>query len=166
MFHVTGNITPTPSKTGNPVEIEMTEFRPQQLSNGMNSYTGDGSEEVVVRRKMLNEKCQGEEKEENGNGKMVTSRTSDLTASITSNDLRNFDSPCSIYYRQPQEHEGSTGGVDGISGTDDYEEDLYSTGGSGGGGFSETDALLNSKKAARILNLTHIEDNDICFADD
>ena len=105
--------------------------------------------------------------EENGNTKMTLSQTSDLTASLTSNDitLRNFDSP-SVYYRKST-REGSLG-MDGISGTDDYDDvdGVDSGGGSGGGGCSETDTLLNNKKASRILNLTHIDDHDICFADD
>ena len=55
--------------------------------------------EVVIRRK---KNSNDRDKEQNGNedNKMLMSRTSDLTASITSNDLtiRAFDSP-TIYYK-------------------------------------------------------------------
>jgi len=128
---------------------------------------------VIRRKKNSNERNQ----EQNGNeeNKMLMSRTSDLTASITSNDLtiRAFDSP-TIYYKATNDgstpkslrKEGSIECYDNDE--DDFDGDDIDSGGGGSnsGGFSETDTLLSSKKTSHILNLTHIEDNDICFADD
>ena len=93
-------------------------------------------------------------------------RISDLT-------LRAFDSP-TMYYKvnnitstpKSLHKEGSIGCYDNDE--DDMDGDDIDSGGGGSnsGGFSETDTLLSTTKASHILNLTHIEDNDICFADD
>ena len=166
LFISVGNITPTPSRSGDQdgEEFEMTRLLPTTANANKPKLNNSEDDLECVRRKTRQNM-----EETNGNEKMILSRTSDLTASITSNDLtlRAFDSP-TIYYRQPtssaaHEKEGSIG----YEGTDDYDElDADSGGGGSNGGFSETDTLLSSKKASHILNLTHIEDNDICFADD
>ena len=132
-----------------------------------NDLDQDGLDcEVVFRRKNRNQ----ERQHENTNEKMVLSRTSDLTASITSNDLtiRGFDSP-TIYYKVACN--APTSKSVASMGCNEEEDELdggidSGEGGGSNGGFSETDTLLSTRKASHILNLTHIEDNDICFADD
>ena len=185
-----GALTPTPSRTDFDVSspqynkdgeaFEMTQLlhnKTKEMSNNEKGNTANEKEldcEVVFRRKKNNSNERGIE--QNGNeDKMLTSRTSDLTASITSNDLtiRAFNSP-TIYYKPTNDgstprslrKEGSIGCYDNDE--DDFDGDDIDSGGGGSnsGGFSETDTLLSSKKASHILNLTHIEDNDICFADD
>ena len=183
-------MTPTPSRTDFDVSsspynkdgeaFEMTRLIPHKRNEMNNIEKGNTAGEkeldceVVFRRKKAHSNDQGIE--QNGNeDKMLTSRTSDLTASITSNDLtiRAFNSP-TIYYKSTNDgstpksirKEGSIGCYDNDE--DDFDGDDIDSGGGGSnsGGFSETDTLLSSKKASHILNLTHIEDNDICFADD
>ena len=82
---------------------------------------------------------------------MVNSLTSDLTASVTSEDLTQRDS---VYYN-----------------SDNLEDSVYY--GYNGEGTTETDNLLRSKnsippssrlKRPQLLNLTHID--DISFADE
>ena len=87
----------------------------------------------------------------NGGQQMVNSLTSDLTASVTSEDLTQRDS---VYYN-----------------SDNLEDSVYSC--YDDGGTAETDHLLRSKnnippaprlKRPQLLNLTHID--DISFADE
>ena len=82
---------------------------------------------------------------------MVNSLTSDLTASVTSEDLTQRDS---VYYN-----------------SDNLEDSVYYC--YNGEGTTETDHLLRSKnsippssrlKRPQLLNLTHID--DISFADE
>ena len=160
--------------------IEMTRLLPNNTKETNNKENRNSFEEkdldceVVIRRKK-NSNDRNQEQNGNEDNKMLMSRTSDLTASITSNDLtiRAFDSP-TIYYKATNDRltpkslrkEGSLGCYDNDE--DDFDGDDIDSGGGGSnsGGLSETDTLLSSKKASHILNLTHIEDNDICFADD
>ena len=160
--------------------IEMTRLMPnneKETNDKDNRNSFDEKEldcEVVIRRKK-NSNDRNQEQNGNEDNKMLMSRTSDLTASITSNDLtiRAFDSP-TIYYKATNDiltpkslrKEGSLGCYDNDE--DDFDGDDIDSGGGGSnsGGLSETDTLLSSRKASHILNLTHIEDNDICFADD
>ena len=148
------------------------EINNRETENSLDDKESDY--EVVIRRK---KNSNDRDQEQNGNedSKMLMSRTSDLTASITSNDLtlRAFDSP-TMYYKvnnvsstlKSLRKEGSIGCYDNDE--DDMDGDDIDSGGGGSnsGGFSETDTLLSTTKASHILNLTHIEDNDICFADD
>ena len=182
-IYIIGNITPTPSRTefgGDPLdgpeEFEMTKLLHSNTNTGGDQNSGldeDGLDcEVVFRRKNTNHEIQ----HENGNDrneKMVLSRTSDLTASITSNDLtiRGFDSPTIYYKASTAANGGPVSKSFTTTGYNDDEDELDGgiDSGEGGGsnsGFSETDTLLSTRKASHILNLTHIEDNDICFADD
>ena len=149
----------------------MTKLLPNTNQTKENNHTrGEGDLNCVIMRQKNSTLINTGER--NGNTRMISSQTSDLTASITSNDLnlRGFDSP-TICYRQPRASTVRSEGTIGYEGTDDYDEldrDLDSGGGgSNNGGFSETDTLLlRTKKVSHILNLTHIEDNDICFADE
>ena len=179
VLSIIGNITPTPSRTGEHLkygeEFEMTQLLPSSKKEDRNDSFDNGLDcEVVIRKK--NPKMPKELEEENGNNKMVLSRTSDLTASITSNEftIRGLDSP-NVYCKQTTAIKGASThviekknsiGYDNND-DDDYDEiDRDSGGGGSNSGFSETDTLLCTRKASQILNLTHIEDNDICFADD
>ena len=183
-------MTPTPSGTDFDVsnsksnksgeEFEMTRLLPNangEINSREDKNCLDDKEsdfEVVIRRKK-NSNDRNQEQNGNEDSKMLMSRTSDLTASITSNDLtlRAFDSP-TMYYKvnnvtstpKSLRKEGSIGCYDNDE--DDMDGDDIDSGGgrSNSGGFSETDTLLSTTKASHILNLTHIEDNDICFADD
>ena len=185
-----GALTPTPSRTDFDVTgphpnrggemIEMSRLLPNNTMETSNTETRNSFDEkhldceVVIRRKK-NSNDRNQEQNGNEDNKMLMSRTSDLTASITSNDLtiRAFDSP-TIYYKATNDiltpkslrKEGSLGCYDNDE--DDFDGDDIDSGGGGSnsGGLSETDTLLSSRKASHILNLTHIEDNDICFADD
>lgn len=76
--------------------------------------------------------------ERNGSTRIVSSKTSDLTAFITRNDLTHpgFDSP-TIYYRRPTASTVRSDGSIGYERTDDYDEfdsDLDSAGGGSNNG--------------------------------
>ena len=83
---------------------------------------------------------------------MLQSRTSDLTASVTSAELRNFGSG----NNNNGSNNNSPPAVP-MSTSDDGDEEVS----------RETDRLLAAAtKAPAILNLTHIDDDDISFADE
>ena len=179
-FFSLGTITPTPSQSGNrsdhqhAEEFEMTKLLSNNVQeDGNTNVVQDimGCEVVMRRNKNIFKDTKPEQNGNNGEDKMALSRTSDLTASITSNDLtiRGIDSPI-VYYSQDTKRGRTKGSIDNgrdsIEDDDDMDGDRDSGGGGSNSGFSETDTLLNNKKASHILNLTHIEDTDICFADD
>ena len=121
----------TPTGDENDEEFELTELFPMlrpDASNHPRKQTGS-----------------------NGGQQMVNSLTSDLTASVTSEDLTQRDS---VYYN-----------------SDNLEDSVYYC--YNGEGTTETDNLLRSKnsippssrlKRPQLLNLTHID--DISFADE
>ena len=175
-----GTITPTPSQSGNRIDLQHAEeFEMTKLLSNNHKEEGNtnvvqdvmGCEVVMRRNKNILQDTKTEQNGNNSEDKMALSRTSDLTASITSNDLtiRGFDSPI-VYYNQDTKRDRIKGSIDNggdsIEDDDEMDGDRDSGGGGSNSGFSETDTLLNNKKASHILNLTHIEDTDICFADD
>ena len=175
-----GTITPTPSQSGNRIDLQRAEeFEMTKLLSNNHKEEGNtkivqdvmGCEVVMRRNKNILQDTKTEQNGNNSDDKMALSRTSDLTASITSNDLtiRGFDSPMA-YYNQDTKRNRIKGSIDNggdsIEDDDEMDGDRDSGGGGSNSGFSETDTLLNNKKASHILNLTHIEDTDICFADD
>ena len=179
-YYSLGTITPTPSQSGNrsdhqhAEEFEMTKLLSNNVQeDGNTNVVQDimGCEVVMRRNKNIFKDTKTEQNGNNDDDKMALSRTSDLTASITSNDLtiRGIDSPI-VYYSQDTKRGRTKGSIDNgrdsIEDDDDMDGDRDSGGGGSNSGFSETDTLLNTKKASHILNLTHIEDTDICFADD
>ena len=120
---------PTPT---NAEEIQMTDLFPPN------------SPDVVVFRQQNRRRSGNNQEDEQ---LMLRSRTSDLTASVTSADLGNGNTLVNF----------STAPYDVYGGGLQDEEDEEA---------AETDRLL--KKApnkAKILNLTHIEDDDISYAD-